>query len=139
MIVTLAAAAVGGPGEHRRGRHGGLIAVVGAAPHDDAAAGGPVHQAVRAGGVHGHLVEAAGLIPLRRGRRRPAPAGARAGDRDGGPQGGRVAEQEGNRAGLSPRHLHPLLPPACCFAQPKTVEMGARLLSAVAAASIPIR
>jgi hypothetical protein len=23
-----------------------------------------------------------------------------------------VAEQEGNRAGLSPRHLHPLLPPA---------------------------
>jgi len=121
--VTLAAAAVGGPGEHRRGRNGGLVAVVGAAPHDDAAAGGPVHQAVRAGGVHGHLVEAAGLVPLRRGRRCPAPAGARAGD--GGPQGGGVAEQEGNRAGLSPRHLHPLLPPAWC----------ARLLSAVAAAS----
>ena len=117
VIVTLAAAAVGGPGpgEHRRGRNGGLVAVVGAAPYDDAAAGGPVHQAVRAGGVHGHLVEAAGLVPLCRCRRRPAPAGARAGDGYGAPQGRGVAEQEGNRAGLSPRHLHPLLPPAWCW------------------------
>ena len=114
-IVTLAAAAVGGPGEHRRGWNGGLVAVVGAAPHDDAAVGGPVHQAVRAGGVYGHLVEAAGLVPLCRGRRRLAPAGARAGDRYGAPWGGGVAEQEGNRADLSPRHLHPLqrLPGAC--------------------------
>lgn len=126
MIVTLAVAAVGGPGEHRRGRHGGLVAVVGAAPHDDAAAGVPVYQAVRAGGVHGHLVEAAGLVPLRRGRRHPAPAGARAGDGDGGPQGGGVAEQEGNRAGLSPRHLHHL-PPAWCLRNQDSwvcVEMG---------------
>ena len=95
------AGAVGGlyPGEHRWGRHGGLVAVVGAAPHDDAAPGGPVHQAVRSRGVQWHLV-----VALRRGRRRPAPAD---GDGDGGPQGGGVAEQEGNRAGLSPGHLHP--------------------------------
>lgn len=73
-VILTFAAAVGGPGEHRRGRHGGLVAVVGAAPHDDATAGGPVHQAVRARGVHGHLVETAGIVPLRRGRRRPAPA-----------------------------------------------------------------
>jgi hypothetical protein len=105
-VIVTSAGAVGGPGEHRWGRHGGLVAVVGAAPHDDAAAGGPVHQAVRSRGVHWHLVVAAGVVPLRRGRRHPAPAGAGAGDGDGGPQGGGMAEQEGNRAGLSPRHLH---------------------------------
>lgn len=47
---------------HRPGTAWRLIAVVGAAPHYDVVAGGPIHQAVDAM-VSMDLVEAAGLIP----------------------------------------------------------------------------
>lgn len=96
-----------GRGEHRGGGHAD---VVGAAPHDDAAAGGPVDEAVGAGGVHGHPLVAATLLSsssFRRGRRRrPAPADAAAGEGEGAPEGRGVTEEEGEDAGLSTRHLH---------------------------------
>lgn len=94
----------GSPGEHRRGGHAGLVAIVSTAPHDDAASGGAVHQPVRAGCVHGHLLVAAAPIALRRSRRRPAPAGPAEGGEDGAPERGGTPEQKGNSAGLS--HLH---------------------------------
>jgi hypothetical protein len=82
---------VGGPGEHRPRGH------VCSSPHHDATSGGTVHQPVRAGCVHGHLVIVAALIALRCRRCCPALAGTAVGGR--GPERSRVSEQQVNGVG----------------------------------------